>query len=64
MNVVKAFVNAFNTYRDGTTVPTVPMVELYRYRGTSNSTSKYRGTSERSYAMHLQSLGTIHWCTR
>ena len=41
MNVVKAFVNAFNTYRDGTTVPTVPMVELYRYRGTSNSTSKY-----------------------
>ena len=39
MNMVKAFVNAANTYRDGTCwylryqqVPTVPMVELYRYR--------------------------------
>ena len=54
MDMVKAFVNAANTYRDGTSCTycgTVPMLYL-----TAVATSELRD------APH--DWGTIHWCTR
>ena len=55
MNMVKAFVNAANTYRDGT----YGAYRRYRrYRGTVQLPVYFGATTV------PQSLGTIHWCTR
>ena len=54
MNMVNAFVNAANTYRDGTYCGTVPTTV-----GTVGTVQLYLGAT-----MHRSPLGTIHWCTR
>ena len=50
MNMVKAFVNAANTYRDGT-------------YGAYRTVGRYGTAVPRSYDARSP-LGTIHWCTR